>query len=110
LSIQQFSKTDNPFDLDDKNSSRFDTDLKSLIFNKTRGVSSKYLQHYADWTTLMRMRKEIKVIQAELYQNQQGWAAYTAREAYFQRFMQEYAETDYIQTSFRVWKTILHRL
>ncbi len=103
LSIQQFSNSDNPLDLDDKNSSRFDSDLKSLIFKKTRGVSSKYLQHYADWTTLMRMRKEIKVIQAELYHNQQGLAAYTAREAYFQQFMQEFAEIEHVRTSHWYW-------
>lgn len=107
LSIKQFSESDNPFDLDDKNSSRFDNDLKSLIFNKAHGVSSKYLQHYADWTTLMRMRKEIKVIQSELYANHQGWAAYTAREAYFQQFMRDYSETEHIRTSNRVWKTTL---
>jgi hypothetical protein len=83
----------------------FHSNLKNMIFNKSRGVATKYLQHYAEWTVLLKLKKDILQKKSAIYQNHQAWTSYTALENYFRLFMSEFSNTEYIKTSHRIWKT-----
>lgn len=105
LSISRFDEDSNPNDYDDKNAKHLEQELRTLVFQKTRGVSTKYLDHYGRWATIMRTQKLVRDYVFEALRYRGGWAGYTAREDIFARFVKNHSEVEYIQTSHRRWKT-----
>jgi transposase-like protein len=110
LAITTFSKRNNPHELDDKKTKLLNEKLKQLIIEKTRGVSTKYLQHYSRWLLISQTEANLKQISHEVAQNTSAWTDYTDLEIKYQQFLSHFSSEPYIQTSSRKWKSKIFSL
>lgn len=104
LAITTFSKRNNPHELDDKKAKSLNEKLKQLIIDKTRGVSTKYLWHYARWLLISQADSNLKQISQEIAKNTTAWSGYTGLEIKYQQFLSHFSSEPYLQTSSRKWK------
>ncbi len=84
--------------------------LKGDLNHKLRGVSTKYLQSYANWFQFMERYKNGKNILNEgdkhLYNSDQ-WNTFTSIEKLYANFIKKYSVRTYRCPTTRAWKTQL---
>lgn len=82
--------------------------LKTVVNHQLRGVSTKYLQCYANWFALLEGKKEngdcINLDQT-LTNNHQTWNQYTNLEDIYKRFIKKLSVRTYRCPVKRKWKT-----
>lgn len=108
VAFSLFSKNQNPNKLDDREAFAIDKTLRQLVYEKARGVSTKYLHHYAWWIlqTLCSKTLESQLAYKTLSKaNPLSWAEYTNMENRYQQFMQKHSDEPHLRTSHRHWKT-----
>ncbi|MCP4052881.1 MAG: IS1595 family transposase [Mesoflavibacter sp.] len=89
----------------------FASRLKSKINHIYRGVSTKYLQCYANWFQFIEANKNCCDIIFEanklLAKNHTSWNVYTNMETLYRKFIKEYSKRTYRCPTKRQWKTQL---
>lgn len=82
--------------------------FKATINNKMRGVSTKYLQNYANWFRLEERYKNVLnkiVCIVERYMtNQKAWDYFSNTEKIYGRFIEKYTRLNYEHPTKRNWK------
>lgn len=83
-------------------------ELKSFIYGRMHGVSTKYLQNYGSWFAQISahsQKKPITEFHKNLKSSKHAWGYYASRELLYEYFMDSKAEEKYICTSKKRWKT-----
>ncbi len=107
LAITTFSERNNPHELDDKKAKELNEKLKLLIIQQTRGVSTKYLDHYSRWAVItynLLSEQSVKQLKKEIENHNSAWYSYVNIEAIYKQFAVKYSDEDFVQTSHRQWK------
>lgn len=84
------------------------TRLKTVVNHEFRGVSTKYLQCYANWFALLEGNKnhvDCNNLDQALTNNNQTWNQFTNLEAIYKRFIENFSERTYRCPVKRKWKT-----
>ena len=84
--------------------------LKSNLNNKLRGVSTKYLQSYANWFQYTESNKDTENICIDnetSLSNKKQWNIFTGIEKQYANFIKNYSERTYRCPTKRCWKTEL---
>lgn len=84
--------------------------LKGDINHKLRGVSTKYLQSYANWFQITESHKNKGNILEEkdaCLSNKEQWHTYTSIEKQYANFIKKYSVRTYRCPTIRNWKTKL---
>ena len=88
--------------------------MKSIVNHHLRGVSSKYLQSYANWFAFMERNKndrELKQkLDQELNQNEENWYIFTNIEHWYKQFIKNRSVRTYRCPTKRVWKRTYMKL
>lgn len=71
------------------------TDLKTIINRTLKGVSTKYLQNYANWYQIRRKKIEIEELDKRLLQNKAGTILHINREGIYKRFIENFSKRTY---------------
>lgn len=84
--------------------------LKSTINHQLRGVSTKYLQNYANWFTYQERNKNSKDCYSDLNKElsiyaQGGWYVFVNMEKIYKRFIEKRSVRTYRCPLKRQWKT-----
>jgi hypothetical protein len=84
------------------------TRLKTVVNHQLRGVSTKYLQCYANWFAFLERNKnheDYKNLDQTLTNNNQTWNQYTNIEEIYKRFIKNLSVRTYRCPVKRKWKT-----
>ena len=85
--------------------------IKGKLNHSLRGVSTKYLQSYANWFQFYETNKDNEDIpnQADkvLLNNNKSWNIFTNIETLYKRFIRDYSHRTYRCPTQRHWKTQL---
>ena len=85
--------------------------LKTQVNHVYRGVSTKYLQCYANWFQFVEANKNSADIQSEanklLVENKTSWDVFTNIEILYKQFIKDYSKRTYRCPTKRQWKTQL---
>jgi len=88
--------------------------LKDVVNHKFRGVSTKYLQNYANWFGQMEEIKKqangIKKIKSTLMKNKGAWDKFTQTEKHYKDFIKKHSERTYRCPTKRSWETTISNL
>lgn len=84
------------------------TRLKTSVNHVSRGVSTKYLQCYANWFQFIEANKNSDNIKSEankiLSENKTSWDVFTNIEILYKQFIKEYSKRTYRCPTKRQWK------
>ncbi len=69
--------------------------LKDIINRDLRGVSTKYLQIYANWFALTEKENPSDDLKRALLKNTDSWELYTSMEAIYKRFIENLSQRTY---------------
>jgi len=78
--------------------------FKTLIHQKARGVSGKYLNNYANWLNLLLNCTNVNMEHIDISDNS-IWVKYTLLERLFSMFMKRQKANWYLRTDNRIWKS-----
>ncbi len=85
------------------------TRLKNIVNHQLRGVSTKYLQNYANWFGQMEEIKNkpkgILNLKKTLLKNKEVWNEFTNTEKDYKKFIKKYSERTYRCPTKKRWKT-----
>jgi len=87
--------------------------LKTIVNRNLRGVSTKYLQSYANWFALTQEKKSSIDFEKALLKNSDAWELYTNMEAIYKRFIEKLSQRTYrcpVKKSYKSLKTITDRV
>lgn len=82
--------------------------LKTLVNRNCKGVSTKYLQNYANWFSFMETNKEKNtnaLATKALLEDTKGWDNFTNAENNYKKFIQECSQRTYRCPVTRFWKS-----
>lgn len=80
--------------------------LKGDLNHKLRGVSTKYLQSYANWFQFSECQKNKEnILNVEELSNKEQWNTYTSIEKQYANFIKKYSVRTYRCPTKRDWKT-----
>ncbi|TAJ12580.1 IS1595 family transposase [Marinilabiliaceae bacterium JC017] len=69
--------------------------LKGIINHSLRGVSTKYLQSYANWFHLKTKRPKKAMLDEMLLQNKEAWNIHKNKEGIYKRFIKTFSRRTY---------------
>jgi len=69
--------------------------LKNVINHTLRGVSTKYLQSYANWFSIGEKDNPALSLKETLVRNKNTWDLHTNFEATYKRFIKNYSNRTY---------------
>ncbi len=85
--------------------------IKAKLNYVLRGVSTKYLQNYANWYQFIESNKYIDNIEGEanktLMRNNNSWNIFTSTEVLYKKFIKQYSKRTYRCPTKRKWKAQL---
>lgn len=82
--------------------------LNTMLNRRCKGVSTKYLQNYANWFSFMETNKEKdvnKLATIVILENTKGWDHFTNAESTYKKFIEEYSVRTYRCPVTRFWKS-----
>ena len=83
--------------------------LKGIVNNSMRGVSTKYLQNYANWFKIKTDGISIEQWNAAIQTNITANDIYKSRESIYERFIDNYSRRTYRAPVKRIYKTALNQ-
>ena len=83
--------------------------LKGIVNNSMRGVSTKYLQNYANWFKVKTTGISIEEWDAMILKNTRANDTYKSMEGIYQRFIENYSRRTYRAPVARIYKTALNQ-
>ena len=69
--------------------------LKNIVNRSLRGVSTKYLQNYANWFQLKNSKSDTAEIELILLQNKKAVDIHTNREGIYKKFIENFSKRTY---------------
>lgn len=107
LFVSFFSNKHNPHQLSDALARSLENKMHSIAIARTRGVATKYLQHYVNWTLISApdvVKVELDHLKVQARTNRQAWQGFTQAEKHYAAFQKQHSDVSLPAASGRIWK------